>query len=109
VYRIFSNSITSLTLPSGLRKGKGFRVYLNEMASCNETGHISRNSLPVHGTATQGCSQSVLFLHDDSDRRPPSRQQRPLIEIQSDSFRLFFRARFRAKASFTRFFSPGLR
>jgi hypothetical protein len=33
VYRAFSNSITRATLPSGLRKGKGFPVYLSEMAS----------------------------------------------------------------------------
>ncbi len=52
--------------------------------------------------------RAVLFLHHDSDERPPLGSS-GLIEIQSDSFRFFFRARFRAKASFTRFFSPGLR
>ena len=33
VYRAFSISITSATLPSGLRKGKGFPVYLSEIGS----------------------------------------------------------------------------
>jgi hypothetical protein len=49
----------------------------------------------------------VFLLHGDLDGRPP--MAAALIEIQSASFRLFFRARFRAKAAFTRFFSPGLR
>jgi hypothetical protein len=32
-YRAFSTSITSTTLPSGLRNGKGFPVYLSEIGS----------------------------------------------------------------------------
>jgi len=36
-------------------------------------------------------------------------EMRPLVATQSDSLRIFFRARFRAKACFTRRFAPGFR
>ena len=46
----------------------------------------------------------------DSEWKVAALQQRaPFGATYSDSLRIFFRARFRAKACFTRFFSPGFR
>jgi hypothetical protein len=62
----------------------------------------------------QNCGVPVIAQIPDFEmrcrkgKRPPTTGERPDFD-QSCSFRAFFRLRLRAKASFTRFFSPGFR
>ncbi len=72
---------------------------------------MGNGELLIHEKARRALTFCDAFVKPNAVKmkRATAWERRPLRLIYSCSFRAFFRLRLRAKASFTRFFSPGFR